>query len=823
VTSVAVTPASATLLEGDSVELRATATRSDGSSSTSLATWSSGSPAVASVSSTGRVTALSAGEATITASAGDKSAAATVTVVRRVASITLNVVARAMVPGDTLALTSTARFSDNTLATGKPVTWSSSNPAAASVSATGKVTAIAAGATTVSAAVDGRVATAAITVRGPATTTLDANATTTSAIGPAGGVLTSTSGGVTYRMEIPAGALPTATQITMTPVTAVGNLTLSGGLIGAVDLQPSGLVLSRPATLRIGVAAPPRPGFTLSGFGIAGDGRSTSRAIAASRTNEVVVLITSFGAPQTTTSSLSAVGAQNGTGATAGAGFGTTQDVQSMTFSETGRPAAAEPLVMDMLAAVESTPIVASTLLTALTSWFDIGVLPQLQAATSDPSLALALNEFEKWSTLIFDLYVLPIDRFNSELTSRRSQWRQALGPKLQTAIAGNNQVCTAQRSVPAMQNVLFWQSKAEFYQIGTGALSRGTVMQGLCARLVVKATRLANPVQTNFATDLDVEYALQFGTNQSLLSLPVSVAFASQGVTFARVSPSNSDAQGLFTVAVTAQGNRTFTVSMAACLPIVGATDVCVEHEVNGSSLDITGDYTGRFSSTITTPGGVVVPVNVPLNVYLTQTQNGITGTYDVLLFNGQRGSVSAITFELLLLNFTLNQFAPCPGVISGQATFNVTTRAIASSYAGSDCQGVHTNGASTLQPGRNLTRIYSGAWGQVYNGGLLQVYKVRQTGTTVDVSHMTRSSPGLPFQCRAFYRGTVNGSDSFSADFRAPGGGNVDPPPANAAITFFPSFLVVRAADVLLANDPLNVGGQSTLLPNPPAGCEP
>lgn len=827
VTSVTVTPGVATLLERDSVDLRATATLSDGSSATAAATWSSSAPSVASVSAAGRVTAIGAGEATITATAGGKSGTATISVSRRVATLTLDLAARAMIPGESLTLTATARFGDGSPATGKTVAWTSSAPSVASVSSAGRVTALATGAATVTATVDGLAAAAAITVRPPATTTLDVNARVAGAIGPAGGVLTGSSGGITYRLEIPAGAVATNTSITMTPATAIGNLPLTGGLVGAVELQPAGLALARPATLRIGVAAPPRAGFTLAGFSVTEDGSKTVRAIAGVRANEVVVLVERFGAPAAASASVAPAARQAshaGAGGTAGAAFGTTQDLQSLSAGF-GRPAAAQPFVTDFLAASGSTPPNAAALIPALSSWFDVGVLPQLQAANTDAALLSALAEFQLWSVDVFVVSPqgLPVNLNDPALVSRRSLWRAALTPKLVAAVAGNNATCLGQQSVTAMLNVLFWQSKAEFHGIATGPLSRGTVLQGLCATLVVRNVAFPNPVQTNFAADLDAEFALQFGTGTPPVPVPVSVNFTAAGATFARTSPANSDAQGFFTVAVTAQGNASFTVNLIGCLVMAGATDVCALHIVNGSSLDVSGHYTGNFSSTITIPGGVLVPVNVPLNVFLTQTQNGITGTWEVLLFNGPRGSVSAIMFQLQLLNFTLNQFAPCPGVLTGQANFNTTTRNIASTYTGSDCQGTHANGVSTLRPGVNHSRIYEGAWGTTNGGVLTDVYKVRQTGSTVDVSHAVRVNGTLV--CRAFYRGTVNGADFLSAPFRvaASGLGNIPPPPASAVIQFLPDFLVSRGADVLLANDPFFRGARARLLGNPPAGCDP
>lgn len=57
--------------------------------------------------------------------------------------------------------------------------------------------------------------------------------------------------GTTYTLVIPAGALIGPETITLTPLTGVGNLPLSGGLEAAVQLQPHGLVLLKPGTLTI--------------------------------------------------------------------------------------------------------------------------------------------------------------------------------------------------------------------------------------------------------------------------------------------------------------------------------------------------------------------------------------------------------------------------------------------------------------------------------------------------------------------------------------------------------------------------------------------
>lgn len=57
--------------------------------------------------------------------------------------------------------------------------------------------------------------------------------------------------GTTYTLVIPAGALVGPETITLTPLAAVGDLPLSGGLAAAVELKPHGLVLLKRATLTI--------------------------------------------------------------------------------------------------------------------------------------------------------------------------------------------------------------------------------------------------------------------------------------------------------------------------------------------------------------------------------------------------------------------------------------------------------------------------------------------------------------------------------------------------------------------------------------------
>ncbi|WP_027483647.1 hypothetical protein [Deinococcus pimensis] len=85
------------------------------------------------------------------------------------------------------------------------------------------------------------------------TSTPDWGAATADTISARNGGTLSTTGadGTTYTLTFPPDALVDDTQITMTPLADVTGLPFSGGLAGAVKLEPDGLRLQRPARLTI--------------------------------------------------------------------------------------------------------------------------------------------------------------------------------------------------------------------------------------------------------------------------------------------------------------------------------------------------------------------------------------------------------------------------------------------------------------------------------------------------------------------------------------------------------------------------------------------
>ena len=147
----------------DSFDLPLTSTRTinvslvgpDGVALTNrLITWSSSSPNIAVVSTTGLVTAVSQGTATIVIRAGSKQANVRVRVVAEPATsvrITPNQANHVLRLTQSKQLTAECLNASQQVLTGRTITWNSSNPLVATVSNSGLVTANATGQATITA------------------------------------------------------------------------------------------------------------------------------------------------------------------------------------------------------------------------------------------------------------------------------------------------------------------------------------------------------------------------------------------------------------------------------------------------------------------------------------------------------------------------------------------------------------------------------------------------------------------------------------------------------------------------------------------------
>jgi uncharacterized protein YjdB len=163
-TSIAVTPATATIGVGATQQFTATGTYSNGETATlTTETWTSSSAATATISTSGLATAVANGTTTITATCGTVSGAATLTVAT-LTSIAVTPATATIAVGASQQYTATGTYSNGTSAPLTSETWSSSTTATATISTTGLATGVAAGTTTITATCNGISGIATLTV-----------------------------------------------------------------------------------------------------------------------------------------------------------------------------------------------------------------------------------------------------------------------------------------------------------------------------------------------------------------------------------------------------------------------------------------------------------------------------------------------------------------------------------------------------------------------------------------------------------------------------------------------------------------------------------
>ena len=130
-------------------------------------TWTSSDVNIATVVD-GRVTAISAGETTITAQAGSKTSSYELTVVSRVRLINISLNKSSEILNVGQEQTLIVSYNPNDTNDNKDVIWSSDNPSITTVN-NGKITAIAPGTATITATVNDKTSSCIVTVKAPLT------------------------------------------------------------------------------------------------------------------------------------------------------------------------------------------------------------------------------------------------------------------------------------------------------------------------------------------------------------------------------------------------------------------------------------------------------------------------------------------------------------------------------------------------------------------------------------------------------------------------------------------------------------------------------
>ena len=292
----------------------------------------------------------------------------------------------------------------------------------------------------------------------------------TAEIGPDGGEVSAVGGdGTVYRLEVPEGALVSETAITITPVSAIPDLPLTGGLLAAVELAPDGLQLWQPATLTIELPSAPDPA-DLAGFGWTGAGENVHLSLVQVEGSVLTLGVTHFSG--------------------AGAAIVAPENLAALLALP---PGSVEQQYLNQFGSVDiDDPL---SLVAWLKAWYDGGVAALLGDATaSDDALLEGLSEFVSWNAKIEDVIVgigvdpdffLGLDGF--ALANRIDEGLALAATALREGVIRNDVECLAEEDLAYAEAELRWQAIAQSLGLATpeNGLDLATVMSDFCAEVV--------------------------------------------------------------------------------------------------------------------------------------------------------------------------------------------------------------------------------------------------------------------------------------------------------------------------------------------------
>jgi hypothetical protein len=397
----------------------------------------------------------------------------------------------------------------------------------------------------------------------------------TATIGPDGGTVSATAAdGTTYALEVPAWAVAQPVEITMTPVSAIEGLPLSGGLAGAVELEPSGTVLARSATLRITTTKGPEADQILAGFSASNDlsTRALSRTAASDAT--ISVLVSHFSA--------------------AGVGFGTTQDIAQLT---TGTSTSLDTYMSDVLAFPTPWDNTHRQIGVEIAEKaFAEIVLPELAGAADDFDLLIAVADYDQWRSLL-DVILNegepvpwePGEHFDApQYADLRNQAANAAEPRLLEAVIRNAQTCGEESSVQAMANALFWQGHASAFAIDLPGsdLDLPNVLEAIrthCATVELIGSDLPAELPLGDPVDVEIAIGVRFVSGEMTFT-PAGVTLTSADATIQGTN-TTTDGGGVFHTTIVATTAGPVTIHGHACivLPVTFViSPVCGDFDLN-------------------------------------------------------------------------------------------------------------------------------------------------------------------------------------------------------------------------------------------------
>lgn len=444
--------------------------------------------------------------------------------------------------------------------------WSSSDMTRITVDATGLATGVRPGGSTISARVGALAGQLTATVLAPRLVVESARAVTLRIGVEGGGIEAQNLAGVRFRLDVPAGAVATPTDITVTPVGSMENSPFES-LLGAVQLAPDGLVLLEPATLRIELPVS-APAVGLVGVHLTHDGSGFGYTMAERAGNVVTVPVPHF------------------SGAGAASIDPDDPPVQTNTTAETN---AFNAMIDEVLAAhLEGRAVNDLVFGVALSDWYDAEIKPGLEAAeSSTPAFTPGISAWRYWLWMVnsqaedFPGLLNFVDEQGSLLLAASAFVRE---------ITRQNIECLLQQNGVPPLRIFFLQWAAERFNLVTLpagvelGLDRGTVLEDLCLKVVHESIDLADPLQAGQAAELRFRVGARFDTGSLLTSpaWPVETIVTTHNTT-SDGQQSHQPVNGDISVMITPSGAGDVSVGLYTCIELddtppgmLDFTDVC-------------------------------------------------------------------------------------------------------------------------------------------------------------------------------------------------------------------------------------------------------
>ncbi len=428
---------------------------------------------------------------------------------------------------------------------------------------------------------------------------LEPGSAATATVGAGGGSVTATAtSGITYTLVIPAGALTADVAITLTPITDMGSAPLAQSVLGAVQMEPSGLKFKFPATLRIAGAQPLAAGQNLVGFSTANDGSGFQLNLARVEGGNTLVNVTHFS-----------------TGGAAGA-----------------TPAQLLPLVPLAPTLVNADDAIAQLaeltarnaglvqIVDVFRQWYVEIVKPALTQADGSTDIAFLIDAISAYKEWISTMDYIA-DRNSLELALAAELGESApIAKRVFTGFISSNLDTCASGSI-AMQLRLASLSLASTVQgiaesIGLAAagsgLDRATFLlrANNCLRPVLDPIVLPTPLKIGTGKSLDARALVVVNGQPSPEAAPFFFTVSAVGASLGHGS-GNSDAGGRFTTVFTPTQTQ-MQFSVKACLVFQTGqptSDICANQVVSGV-VPVTD---GIFRGTVTLEQHMQSSFNTP------------------------------------------------------------------------------------------------------------------------------------------------------------------------------------------------------------------